>query len=159
LAGAVVPIVLAIAIGVYVVARQVLPRRVSWLMLVGVPILLVYFGWKQLPAGPVATRQIVDLAGEVALGVCCGLWQAASTRVYVSAGRWYMRGGAPYLLGWVVCLVGDIALVLALEGASGLAHDTWIFLLGAAATWAGRAVGLLVRHPGLLGAPQAAPDA
>lgn len=144
-----------VAVAIWFLARQVLPRRISWLMLAVTPVALIYFGVRQVPTGPVSGHQLVDLAAEIAVGLACGLWQARVTAVYASDGRWYMRGGWRYLLGWVVALCADGVLAVALEGLSGLAGSTWIFLLGGAATWGARTAVLIVRHPEILQAPPA----
>jgi hypothetical protein len=148
---------LAAAVGVFVIVRQVLPRRLSWKLLAVMPIVFAYLAWRSLPAGPVTARQGFDLALEIALGLVCGLWQASATRVFARGGQWYLRGGWAYLAGWIVFLAARIGLGLALQGHAALAGgNSWVLLIGAAAVWGARALGLYLLHPELAAAPEAA---
>ncbi len=149
--------VLLVAVGVvYVIARQVLPRRVSWLTLMGIPVALAYLAVQHLPAGPVPARQLAELAAEVALATGAGIWQARVTQVFERDGRWYLRGGPVYLGVWVLLLAARIALQLGMGGRLGLgskgAGDLWMVWVELAVAWGARTLALFVMHPELRGA-------
>jgi hypothetical protein len=156
-ASGVVEIVIGVAVVAWVLVRQLLPRRVSWRMMLVFPAVLAYFAWKSLPAGAIPARQGVELALELVLALACGLWQASVTRVWRQGSQWMMRGGPLYLAGWVVFIGGDIGLRLAIEGPSALTSapghgSTWIAIVGGAACWLVRAAVLALRHPETLSA-------
>lgn len=148
-----------VAIAVVILARQMMPRRVSWLMLLGVPVLLAYFAIRRIPAGPIGAQQALELVLEFVLALGCGLWQTSVTRVYANKGHWYRRSGWPYLAAWVVLLVGDIVMQGLVAGTTALSQGTglWITLLGAAVCWAVRAVGIIVKYPQVMSAAPSAP--
>jgi|GEM_PF-3375524 len=144
--------VLGVAVAIWVVARQVLPRRLSWRMMLVAPAVLAYMAYRELPAGRIPAGQGLELGLELALALACGLWQGATLKLSVKNGQWYVKGGWAYLVGWVAFLGGDITLHLVLEGptafASGLSSPgMWISLVGAAAVWLVRALWVVIRHP------------
>lgn len=150
--------VLGLAVAVWIVARQVMARRLSWSMMLLVPVLLAYMTWRDLPAGPLPAGRFAELALEMAMALACGMWQGATVQVYRRDGQWYLRGGWSYLAAWAAFLCGDIALHLAMQGAAALTAPAglWISTAGAAVVWAVRAVAIALREPATVAARRAA---
>jgi hypothetical protein len=145
-----------VAAVVVVLARQLMPRKLSWLFLLGVPAALAVVGLRQAPSA-LSAAQGLDLALECALATACGLWQGNVTRVYQQDGAWYLRSGWSYVVAWVLFLVGDTALQGLILGPASLANgsDMWISLLGAAIAWGMRAL-IIARQTGLVPPAQGA---
>jgi hypothetical protein len=147
----VIEALLVAAAAVFFIVRQFLPRRVSLLSLVILPVVLGYFALRSMPAA-IPPAQSFELFANVAIGIAGGLWQAAATRVYEKDGIWWMRGGGGYLLAWVALLAARMALRLAFEGPAGAwgpaaMSSMWMIYMDAAVAWAVRSAVVYLRHP------------
>lgn len=149
-------VLVALAVMVWVVWRQMAGRRLSWRMMAVIPIVLGYLTWRNRPLGGVPAGDGLLLALELALALACGLWQGTQAQVFERNGVWFIRGGWRYLVGWVAFLGGDILLHLAVGGPASLAtmgqSGLWIEMAGATAVWAVRAITVAAAHPETLSA-------
>jgi hypothetical protein len=145
-------ILVAVGAVLWVIARQLLPQRITRISLVVLPVALAYAAARGMPAsisGPV----MAELLASLAVSVACGLWQARVTEVYAGPdGTWWMRGGWSYLLAWAVFIAARLLLRLAVEGpagawGAGVGPALWMTGLDVAVAWGVRSAIIYLRHP------------
>lgn len=141
---------IVLAIIVFVIVRQLRPRKLSRFSFIGMPIIALIAASQNLPHPTIPPIEVLECAVTIVVGIACGAVQAFFTRVFEQDGEWYAQGGWPYLATWVVLIAVRllISLIFGLVAHVSM-HTTWIIWVDIAAAWGMRAFVLYLRHPHL----------
>lgn len=142
--------VIGLAVLIYFIIRQVTPRHPSRLRFYILPILGLFFAFKNLPH-PIPENQLWDAVISVGISIPFGVMQAYFTRLYESGGEWLMRGDGRYVASWLALLLLRILIAMATGGGTHGAETAWIIALEVAMIWGVRSVVLHLRYPHLQG--------
>lgn len=142
--------VIGFAALIYFIIRQVTPQRPSRLRFYILPIVGLFFAYKNLPH-PVPESQLWDAVTSVGISIPFGFMQAYFTRLYESGGEWLMQGDWRYVASWLALLLLRIVIAMAFGGGTHGAETaaSWIIALEVAAIWGVRSVVLQLRYPQL----------
>lgn len=149
-------LILDVAIGlivILVILRQVLPRRVTLVSLVGLPLLAAYEGVHSLPQPTILGTQVIECIITMILSIIAGYIQFRDTRIMTRDGDVYCTGGLLYIGSWLGLLLGRLAIEWAFQGSDGLSHfqqNEWMMCFDVAAAWAVRSIGLVIQYPALV---------
>ena len=143
--------VLVIAVFIFAIGRQVLPRRPSRLMFLAMPILGLVEAYDSLPPHYVPAAQIAECLVSAAVSALAGYLQARVTRVYAGAdGQVRMRGGWMYIGVWIALIALRLLILIAFNGALAgvsLQSSEWILWFDLAVVWGTRSALLFARYP------------
>ncbi|MCL6489762.1 MAG: DUF1453 family protein, partial [Alicyclobacillus mali] len=127
---------------VYIIFRQLQPRRPTWFRFFGLPAIAVYEAVLSLHQTGLTGLSWYEIALSGVIGVLAGILQAAFTRVYEREGRTWMQGDWRYLFTWIGLLVTrGVVTWLWLRPASGHVNATVIWA-DIGVTWTARSVAL-----------------
>jgi membrane protein CcdC involved in cytochrome C biogenesis len=143
-----IPILIA-ALVIWVIFRQLRARKVSRLQMILLPLIAAYEAFQTRPQ-VIEHQTWTEFAVTIMLAIAVGFGQAYTTRIMYKDGVLYTKGGAAYLILWIVLLAGRILIKLGFEGVDGLRNmhsKEWLIFAGIAIAWGLRSLLLYVRHP------------
>ena len=133
----------------WAIRRQVLPRRVTRIPFVVLPIVGIFEMIRYLPHSTIPANQVAECIVSVLLSAAAGLLQGLVTKVYTAAdGQVYMRGGWKYLILWVGLIATRLVVGFVFSGGT-FHYDSvaWIIWADLAIVWGARGILLYARYP------------
>ncbi|MFC4619976.1 hypothetical protein ACFO4N_14780 [Camelliibacillus cellulosilyticus] len=134
---------------VYFIIRQFLPQKVQRFDFVTLPILAAINAYRHLP-DPLAWNLGAEFFITGMFSLVVGAWQGYKTKVHNKEEEVYIIGGFPYLLAWIMLVVGRLLIKMFFEGTDSLTDFTsneWLMWSGMALTSAARGGVLYLLHP------------
>lgn len=143
--------VLWVALAVFVIVRQFLPRTIRPALMVGLPAIAGFLGLRALAAAPPAGPEAVVLLGlDLVLSAAMGVVRGFTMRVWRDPVRgWMMQGTAVTFVCWLV----SIGLRAGLGAAAHQTFSTNGIELVVAATFGAQALVVWARTAGVLPVP------
>lgn len=134
---------------IWAIGRQVLPRRVTRVPFVVLPIVGLFEMTRYLPHPTIPANQLAECVVSVLLSAVAGLLQGLVTNVYTAAdGQVYMRGGWKYLVLWLGLIATRLIVGFLFNGASFHYESVlWIIWADLAVVWGVRGILLYTRYP------------
>jgi hypothetical protein len=142
--------VLVLAIIVFAIARQTLPRRVSRIQFLIVPIIALYEAYHSLPHVTIPLRDGLECVFVLITALIAGSIQALTVRVYYKESVLYTQGGWMTIIAWLGFAVARTLIGIVFQGAdyfSSYGSHSWIIWTGVAVTFGTRSAILYLRHP------------
>lgn len=93
--------VVGLGLLVFLIIRQVTPRRPTRLRFYLLPLLALYWAYHTLPH-PVPAVQIWTTLISVGVSIPIAIMQGYFTRLYEKEGQWVLQGDWRYLVSWLV---------------------------------------------------------
>jgi hypothetical protein len=140
-ASPVLTIIIGVAVMLFLVARQFMARELNVVWLVGLPVVLAYFGLNNV--GSLAPAALTLLAINIAVAAALGAVRAATFRVWIGPRGVPLMQGTLATLGLWLALFAVRTGWYAIESAVGVAPDTTnlaTYLLPLAGTFAAQNV-------------------
>jgi hypothetical protein len=111
-----------VALVVFLVARQFMPRAVNARWMIGIPLIAGFLGLQALISSPPDGIAATLLLGvNVAVGAVGGLLRGATVRMWrADDGTWMTRGTLLTLALWAVLIVVKVGLALLGRGATAM---------------------------------------
>lgn len=142
-------LLLPVAIIVYILIRQVTPRRPSRARFYVLPIVALYLAYQNFPR-TLPRGQLEDAILSVVVSIPFAIMQAYFTSLYQTPEGWRMKGDWRYLASWVALFIVHIGIAYLFNPTGNpLATTTWIIALEVAVVWGLRSVVLHLRYPQL----------
>ncbi len=141
---------IAIAVVIFAIARQVMPQQVRRLGFIVLPALAAYESYRSLPTPNIPVSQMVECLLVVLAALVAGSIQAAFTRVYYHGNRLYMRGGMVSLIAWVALMLVRSIIGLIFQGTSlftSFNNFEWMLWAAIAVAFGSRNAILYMKHP------------
>ncbi len=136
------------ALLVYIIIRQVTPKKPRRTRFYILPIVALILAYTHLPH-PVPRDQVWEAIISVGISIPFGIMQAYFTTLYQSQDQWYIKGDWRYVMSWLALFGLHLVTTLTLTGASP--HSThvveWIAALEVAVVWGLRSLVLHLRYP------------
>lgn len=134
---------------IWAISRQILPRKVSRVPFIILPIIGIYEAVKSLPQPVIPANQLLEAVVALSISIVIGFLQAQVTSVYTeSDGQVYMKGGWRYLGLWVILIAVRIGTDVAFhQPGTSFSYAGWILWADLAVVWGIRGLILYVKHP------------
>ncbi|QSO53946.1 DUF1453 family protein [Alicyclobacillus curvatus] len=137
----------------FVIARQLFPKRVTRMTLYGLPILAAYGAIRSLPYPTIPPSEVVEAAVTILLSMLAGYLQTRDTKLIQRPDGIYYRGGWIYVTTWFGLLIARFLVEISFQGIQGVTNVSsheWILYLDVAIAWGMRSLMLVLRHPEIL---------
>ncbi len=135
---------------IWVISRQLRPRKLSKLTLFLLPVIALYFASQNLPHGDLPTYQIAEFILIVGVAILGGIVQARYTRVYQDGDQLYIQGNKITLFAWLLLIAVRFGInfaFYALFAPAGSPFSVlWILWIGVAVMFGTRNVLLYRNH-------------
>ena len=141
---------LAIAIVIFAIWRQVMPQKIRRLQFVILPLIAAYEAYRSLPRPTIPITEIVECLLILAAAFAVGSIQAAYTRVYHKNNQLYMQGGLITLIAWIALMFIRVIVALIFQGFSfftSFHNFEWILWAAVAVAFGSRSLILYMKHP------------
>lgn len=145
--------VVIVLIVIFVIARQVFPKRITWLTFIGLPIFAGYEAIHNLPHPTIPPMEAVECAVTIVLSIAAGVIQARDTRLVTRQDGLYYQGGVVYIATWFGLILARMLTALLFQGAQGVAQFSqheWMLFADVAVAWGTRSLLLCIRHPEII---------
>ncbi len=136
---------------IWVISRQLRPRKIKKVSLFLLPILALYGASQNLPQTSLPIYQIVEFLFIAGVALLAGIVQAKYTRIYWSGDQLYMQGNKITLFAWILLIAvryGIAFIFYALFAPAGSKLTVvWIVWVGVAIMFSTRNVLLYRKWP------------
>jgi hypothetical protein len=104
-----------IALAVFVIARQFMPRAIRPGVMIGLPVVIGFLGLRALAGTPPASAAAIALlAANLGLGAAMGIARGVTVRIWQDAVRgWMMQGTLITFAFWLVSIGLKVGLAIA----------------------------------------------